>query len=507
MEGAMAKQSNAVLHTELGMLLKGFIAFTDKCYQVNSIFKNRKALHERIHGKMDTLEKKINDSLISKSLNDEDTQFAHKLLILAGEYQKMLLKIGKDFAEIAPIYHIRHIKVDQCPIIMAIDDLTSRIQTITASLPGIAGISSGILSSILNDLKSYRKLIYNYFESFEEMLALKTELNKSQKNILIKMNRIDERLSDATQNLNQKIIKTTFISSFIALIFTIFVICSLYIILRRLFKSMNTEIKERAKAEQALEKLNINLEKRVENRTRELSNTNLLLAHSIADRIRSERQISRSLKEKEVLLREIHHRVKNNMQVIVSLMNLYSRHIDAPDLKQAFHDCRDRVNAMSLIHEALYQSKDLNRINFGIYLKKLCRNLGQAHDAMGKGVEICIDQCNVVLNTDQGIAVGMVISELISNAFKHAFPNGKGGIITVRLYSTDGQNTELIVADNGIGISPEINLRASKTLGLRLAFATVTRELKGSMKLDKGPGTRFTIHFNCSRHERTQYGR
>ena len=212
-------------------------------------------------------------------------------------------------------------------------------------------------------------------------------------------------------------------------------------------------------------------------------------------RAQAEELVRASLKEKEVLLREIHHRVKNNMQVIVSLLRMHSRSIDDARLVHIFDDCRCRVNAMSLIHEALYQSKNMDRIDFEVYLKKLCRNLSQAYNASGRGITIKVQQCNVALGMDQGIAVGMVISELISNSFKHAFPSGKEGNVLLSLSCIDGKEIELIVQDNGKGLPPEIDILNTRSLGLRLTTAAITRELDGSIEVERNGGTRFIIHF------------
>lgn len=224
----------------------------------------------------------------------------------------------------------------------------------------------------------------------------------------------------------------------------------------------------------------------------------ILGAHlSIAiQRFDSRNKLLQSLDEKEVLIREIHHRVKNNMQVIVSLMRMHTRRAKAPELEKIFTDFQDRVGAMSLIHEALYQSDNLSHIDFEGYLKKLCRNLSQVYGATGKGIELRVAKSNVSLNMDQGIAVGMLISELISNAFKHAFPDDKGGFVHVELADLGEANVRLIVEDNGVGIPKDIDINAPASLGLRLAMATAKRELGGNVTLDTDNGTRFTIHFN-----------
>lgn len=222
------------------------------------------------------------------------------------------------------------------------------------------------------------------------------------------------------------------------------------------------------------------------------------LAQAI-QRIRTENIIQESLNEKVVLLREIHHRVKNNMQVIVSLLRMHGRRINDKNLGKIFEECRDRINAMSLIHESLYQSDDLAKIDFKSYLKKLCRNLSQAYGASEKGVVLTVKQCEVTLDMDQGIAIGMVIVELISNAFKHAFPLGKGGTVEINLSELDEKNVQLIIRDNGQGMPPEIDIMNPPSLGLQLAVAAVTMELGGSIKVEQDKGTRFTI---CFKHKK-----
>ncbi|MEA2039780.1 MAG: histidine kinase dimerization/phosphoacceptor domain -containing protein [Thermodesulfobacteriota bacterium] len=265
---------------------------------------------------------------------------------------------------------------------------------------------------------------------------------------------------------------------------------------------LENKVSELALRETELKKHREDLEILVKERTGDLTKANQELQQEIIERKRvgealreSEARIGASLKEKEVLLREIHHRVKNNMQVIVSLLRMHSRRIDDTRLRQIFDECRDRVNAMSLIHEDLYQSEDLARIDFEIYLKKLCRNLSQAHGASGKGIEVSVDKCNVMLGMDQGIAVGIVISELITNAFKHAFPLGKGGSVSVNLSCREGEEVELIVQDDGKGLPPEIDILNPVSLGLRLTVAAVTRELDGSIEVERDKGTRFIIRF------------
>ncbi len=216
----------------------------------------------------------------------------------------------------------------------------------------------------------------------------------------------------------------------------------------------------------------------------------------ISDRKFAEAQVASSLKEKEVLLREIHHRVKNNMQVIISMLRMHTRKTNSPLLEQAFNDCRDRVLSMSLIHEALYQSKNLSRINFEEYLKKLCRNLSQSYGISKRGISLSVEKSKVKLNMDQGIAVGMVITELISNAFKHAFTDREGrSNVLVSLKALEEDEIELIISDNGKGLPSQIDIFKSPSLGLRLAVNTVKRELNGSIEVNRKKGTKYVIRF------------
>jgi len=216
-------------------------------------------------------------------------------------------------------------------------------------------------------------------------------------------------------------------------------------------------------------------------------------------RMHAENTIRNSLDEKVVLLREIHHRVKNNMQVIISFLRVHGRKTNDANLNKIFDECRDRINAMGFIHESLYQSDNLARIDFKVYLKKLCLNLNMAYGASFNGILLTVDKCDVTLNMDQGIAIGMVITELISNAFKHAFPPGRGGNVSINLSELDAENVKLIIKDNGIGIPPEIDIMNSPTLGLQLAVSAVTLELGGSIEMDRNKGTQFTICFKYKR--------
>jgi PAS domain S-box-containing protein len=216
----------------------------------------------------------------------------------------------------------------------------------------------------------------------------------------------------------------------------------------------------------------------------------------ITERRRAEALVTASLREKEVLLREIHHRVKNNMQVIVSLLRMHARDLQDDRILTVFNECRDRVNAMSLVHEVLYESEDVGCVDLETYLRRLCRHLDRAYGVREEErIEVTAGECGVVLGVDQSIAVGLVISELITNALKHAFAEGEGGRVCVHLSAGEGGEVRLVVQDDGKGLPAEVDISSSPSLGLRLVHATVTRELNGSLEVGQGAGTRLTIRF------------
>jgi len=223
----------------------------------------------------------------------------------------------------------------------------------------------------------------------------------------------------------------------------------------------------------------------------------LKIFSNVTELKRAQEDIAAALREKEVLLREVHHRVKNNMQAIVSMLSLYTRRIDDARLKEVFDDCRDRIYAMSLVHESLYQSEKLDRIDFEAYLKKLCRSLGQAHGGEDKSIRLAVESRHVYLGMDQGIAVGLVVSELVSNAFKHAFPGRREGVVSVELSALSDKEVELIVGDDGVGLPADLDILESPSLGMRLAVATVTRQLGGTVRVEGEGGTRYVIRFKC----------
>ncbi len=210
--------------------------------------------------------------------------------------------------------------------------------------------------------------------------------------------------------------------------------------------------------------------------------------------VEAEKQIKASLKEKEVLLREVHHRVKNNLQIISSLMSLQSRYVRDKTALKMFRESKNRVRAMSLIHEQLYQSPDLNQISFGDYIERIAQQLFRFYEADVNGVQLEVNVDELFLNLDTSIPLGLIVNELVSNSLKHAFPDDKGGKVSIQLLTQDKKNI-LIVADDGIGLPSDFDIsNSTDSLGLHIV-QTLTLQLRGTLDIKKSPGAQFKITF------------
>jgi two-component sensor histidine kinase len=197
-----------------------------------------------------------------------------------------------------------------------------------------------------------------------------------------------------------------------------------------------------------------------------------------------------------VLLREIHHRVKNNLQVISSLLSLQAGHIKDKQILKAFTESQMRIRSMSLIHEQLYKSKDLARIDFSRYIRELTDNLKRSYGMTSSLVEFNIDVGRVSLGIDMAIPCGLIINELVSNSLKHAFPGGREGEISISLQgrATSLPNFVLTVSDNGIGFPKDLDFRNTESLGLQLVTVLVN-QIGGTIELNRDSGTEFKITF------------
>jgi PAS domain S-box-containing protein len=251
------------------------------------------------------------------------------------------------------------------------------------------------------------------------------------------------------------------------------------------------DITERKKAELQLQRYNVDLEKGIAERTASLHMTTDMLQNEVLQHEIAEKKIQESLDEKSVLLKEIHHRVKNNLQIIASMLNLQSRYITDEKTLQAIKDSQSRVKAMALVHEKLYRSSDISKIDLGDYVKFLGNSLFQFFDMKGKGIKFTTDIPEVFIDINTAIPLGLMINELISNSLKYAFPGGREGDISVTVQRQDHTLT-ILFKDNGAGIPQDFDWRNARSLGLRLVISLV-EQLNGTIELDRSAGTAFTI--------------
>ncbi|MFV1977321.1 MAG: sensor histidine kinase [Candidatus Scalindua sp.] len=228
-----------------------------------------------------------------------------------------------------------------------------------------------------------------------------------------------------------------------------------------------------------------------------IDNRNLVLgiAHDITERKQVDERLKVSLREKEILLQELYHRTKNNMQVISSLLNLQSATIDDKQTLQIFKETQNRIRSISLVHEKLYQSKDLSNVNLKDYIKDLANTLLMNYQVGIDKISLKIDVGSVFVPIDTAIPWGLIINELMSNSLKYAFPDNRVGEIRVVLRSTDVGGIELRISDNGIGLPRDFNLRSTRSLGLKLVSKLTENELKGEVGLKTENGTEFIIKF------------
>lgn len=229
-------------------------------------------------------------------------------------------------------------------------------------------------------------------------------------------------------------------------------------------------------------------------RAAELLKINAELKAEIARRRQAEAQIRASLREKEVLLKEIHHRVKNNMQIISSLLNLQAERIGEPQVLDMYRESQSRIRTMALIHERLYGSEDLARVDFAEYVQSLVNYLVRSYSARADRIRTRVEVGQVFLGIDTAIPCGLIVNELVSNALKYAFPEGQEGEVYVTLQPDGAEGYMLVVGDAGVGFPEGLDYRETETLGLQLV-CTLADQLEGTLELDSGRGTAFRLRF------------
>ena len=227
------------------------------------------------------------------------------------------------------------------------------------------------------------------------------------------------------------------------------------------------------------------------------SMSKLEIFRDITDRKNDQEKIKASLKEKEILLSEIHHRVKNNMQVVISLLRLQAGKAECVEQVNILKESENRVLSMAMVHEMLYQSEDFSNIDFHEYVNNLLSDLFISYGVDVNKIKLDINCIDVFLDIENAIPCGLIINELASNALKYAFPDTGKGKIEVSVVFVNKDELELIISDNGVGIPKDIDIFNTESMGLSLVKVLSEETLEGKMELDRENGTKF--HFKLKR--------
>lgn len=214
-------------------------------------------------------------------------------------------------------------------------------------------------------------------------------------------------------------------------------------------------------------------------------------------------------------MQKIHHRVKNNLQVITSLLRIQAARLGNPDVAAVLAEMENRVRAIAALHETLYNSEDLAQIEFGFYTQQLVRGLVHFYGIDENRLSVTVDTADLVVDIGQAIPLGLILNELVTNCFKHAFPEGRPGKVNVRLayvpnrltigkgQSLEGGRGQLVVQDNGVGLPPDLSWEETSSMGLHLVNVLV-RQLQGQLEVASPPGTTVTIQFPLERRNESE---
>lgn len=222
-----------------------------------------------------------------------------------------------------------------------------------------------------------------------------------------------------------------------------------------------------------------------------------VILRDVTDRVKADELIRNSLREKEALLKEIHHRVKNNLQVVSSLLGLQSRVVSDEITRKMFQESQNRIHSMALLHESLYQSNNLSRIDFPEYIRQLAAHLFHSYGVPADRIHLRTDLDKLYLSLDAAVPCGLIINELVSNSLKYAFPDGRHGEVRIELRERPDHMAQLIVADNGVGLRSDIDWETARTLGLRLV-RTLAEQLGAKLEVQSRAGTEIQLTFSAA---------
>jgi len=222
-----------------------------------------------------------------------------------------------------------------------------------------------------------------------------------------------------------------------------------------------------------------------------------ILATDISEHKLAEKKIKASLLEKETMLKEIHHRVRNNLQVISGLLQLQAKASKNPELIESFKESQNRIHAMAIVHERLYNSGDFSRIDLAAYIRSLSQELFQSYNINPENIDMTmLANGEVLVNICKAIPCGLVMNELISNAFKHAFPGDRPGELRIIIRKIKDTEIEVVVHDNGLGLPDDVNIHQPQSMGLDLVNGLVKNQLGGQIAVKRDNGTEFRILFS-----------
>ena len=254
-------------------------------------------------------------------------------------------------------------------------------------------------------------------------------------------------------------------------------------------------INERKEFQEDLVLYNEQLQKVIDDRTKDLSELNKQLTLEIQTRKDTEKLILASLKDKEILLKEVHHRVKNNLQIISSLLSLQTDSLNSNNFQNVFRDSLNSIRSMALIHEKLYQSADMSQLDVLDYFQELTAELIQSFRQNLVKPVLTLDISVKQLTIDTMIPCALIVCELVSNSLKYAFPDRNEGEIRISFHQLENGTHLLVISDNGIGLPESFNFKTTRSLGVQLVHDLVARKLKGSIAVDRSHGAEFKITF------------
>jgi len=218
-----------------------------------------------------------------------------------------------------------------------------------------------------------------------------------------------------------------------------------------------------------------------------------LICMDISKLVQTQKNLARSVEVNTVLLQEVHHRVKNNMQIISSLINMQAQRLESQDIKDALFRCRDRIQSMALVHEKLYEMKDFSKIQLDSYIQSLVRDINRAYNLSGN-ISLEFSLFPVSVSMKKAIPCALILNELLTNSFRHGYPDGREGCVKIDLVSKTDGKTLITVWDDGVGMPETVDVNTATTLGL-LLVKSLAAQIDGTLTVDQKKGTKISLLF------------